>query len=180
MKPGGEEIDRTWDYIPTAQFIGAVEGYQKGKGTLKATLAEEGQKGKDPEFVYQLGWKLYSHRMYDSADARFAKVVALDSANASGKADDAILQRASICRRKEDWDGAVALSRDLLKRWPNGDLADDATIYIAYYSEKGGKKDQAITVYKEYLNRWPKGEDADFAKEQLEALQNPTLKEGGK
>ena len=109
--------------------------------------------------------------LHDYYNPPFTLIGQLD--NKSGKADDAYLDRAWCCRKKENWDCAIAHSKDCYNRWPQGEKAAEAFIYVAYYSEKGGKKDDAIAGYKEYLKKWPEGEDAEFAKEQLAELEKP-------
>lgn len=169
-------------FIRTAEFVATVDDYQKGVGTLGSMLAEEKEKSSDPAFLYKLGGRLMAWNRLDDADTRFATVVKLDPENKSGEADDALLDRAWVCRKKENWDCAVANAKDCYTRWPSGEKASEAWIYVAYYSEKGGKKDEAIAAYKEYLKKWPDGEDAEFANEQiakLEAPPAPTPGQGG-
>ncbi len=160
-------------YVPTAELITTADNYQKGVGTLGTMLAEEKAKMADPAFMYTLGGRLMAWNRLDDADMRFGAVVKLDPENKSGKADDALLDRAWAARKKENWDAAVAFAKDCYNRWPQGEKAAEAFIYIAYYSEKGGKKDDAIAAYKEYLKKWPEGEDAEFAKDQLTELEKP-------
>ena len=176
-KPGGEEIDRTLGYIKTAHFITTVEDYQKGIGTLAATMAQEKEKSKNPAFLYELGKKLYAHSRWDDADQRYAAVVSLDPDNNTGDADDAQLGRANVEGKKEDWAKAVAHCRELTKRWPLSDLAPDAISYIGWYATQGGMTRQAIAAYTEYLKRWPTGDDAGYVKEELEKLKNPAKKD---
>lgn len=172
-KPGGEEIDRTLGYIKTANFITTVDDYQKGIGTLGSMLADEKSKSKDPEFLYKLGKKLFTHSRWDDADQRYAAVVAVDPDNKSGNADDALLGRANAAGKKEDYAGAVVQCRELVKRWPKSDLLPDAITYMGWYATKGGLIEEAEAAYNDYLNRWPEGEDAEFAKEELAKLKNP-------
>ncbi len=172
-KPGGEEIDRTIGYVKTGNFISTVEGYQKGIGTLAAMKLEEKTKGKDPAFLFLLGEKFFAHSLWDAAEARFEKVIALDPDNKSGSADKAMINSASTWAKKEDYARAISCCHDLLKRWPDSHLNSDATAYVGWYATKAGKSDEAIAAYTEYLKRWPTGEDAAFAKEELEKLKNP-------
>lgn len=160
-------------FIRTGEFTSTVDDYQKGIGTLGSMLAEEKVKSSDPKFLYKLGGRLMSWNRIEEADARFASVVTLDPENKSGDADDALLDRAWACRKKENWDCAIAHSKDCYNRWPNGEKASESFIYIAYYSQKGGKNEDAIAGYKEYLKKWPEGEDAEFAKEQIAKLEAP-------
>lgn len=168
---GGKEIDRTLGFLTTADFVETVENYRKGIGTLASLLAEEPSKAKDPAFLFELGKKLYAHNRADDADTRLAAVVALDAANASGVADDALLERVSVSRKKKDWAGAVAHCRDLLSRWPSSDLADDATVTMGYYAAQGGMTEESRQAYGDYLRKWPEGEDAEFVKEELKGLE---------
>lgn len=168
--------------MPTAEFLTTADDYQKGIGTLGSMLAEEKDKASDAAFLYKLGGRLMSWNRLDDADMRFASAVKVDPENKSGKADDAQLDRAWVCRKKENWDCAVANAKDCYNRWPTGEKAPEAWIYVAYYSSKGGKKDDAIAAYKEYLKKWPTGEDVEFAKEQIAELEKPaetTTGQGG-
>jgi len=160
-------------FIRTSEFVATVDDYQKGIGTLGSMLAEEKDKSSDPVFLNKLGGRLMSWNRLDEADARFASVVKVDPENMSGEADDALLDRAWVCRKKENWDCAVANAKDCYNRWPSGEKASEAWVYVAYYSEKGGKKDDAIAAYKQYLKKWPEGEDVEFAKEQIAKLEAP-------
>lgn len=169
----GEQVDRTLGFIRPAEFMSTVDDYQKGIGTLSAMLATEKEKSTDPEFMYKLAERLLSWNRIDDADMRYAAVITVDPDNKSGKADDAYLDRAWCCRKKENWDCAVGFAKDLYNRWPTGEMADDASLYVAYYSAKGGKKAEAIAAYQEYLKKWPEGEDAEFAKEQIVELEKP-------
>lgn len=173
-KSGGEEIDRTLGYMKTDNFITTVENYEKGIGTLVAMMAQEKDKTKDPAFLYDLGKKFFTHSRWDDADQRYAAVVALDPENKSGSADKAQLGRANAEGKKENYAKAVTNCRELLKRWPQSDLAPDALTYIGWYATTGGMTDDAVAAYNEYLKRWPKGEDAEFVKEELTKLKNPT------
>lgn len=169
-------------YVPTAELVSTADDYQKGIGTLGTMLAEEKDKSTDAAWLYKLGGRLMSWNRLDEADMRFATAVKVDPDNKSGKADDALLDRAWAARKKENWDAAVAHAKDCYNRWPTGEKAPEAWIYVAYYSEKGGKKDDAIAAYKEYLKKWPQGEDVEFAKEQLAELEKPaetTTGQGG-
>jgi outer membrane protein assembly factor BamD (BamD/ComL family) len=176
-KPGGEEIDRTLGYMKTDHFISTIEDYEKGIGTLAAMLSEEKSKSKDPEFLYQLGKKLFTHSMWDDADQRYAAVVSLDRDNKSGDADDAQLGRANVAGKKKVFAQAVSECRQLVQFWPESDLAPDAIAYMGWYATQGGMTEQAIAAYTDYLYRWPKGEDAEFAKEELAKLKNPAKSE---
>jgi outer membrane protein assembly factor BamD (BamD/ComL family) len=138
-------------------------------------LAEEPVRSGDAAFLYSLGSKLFAHSRYDEADRRLARIVELDPADASGVADDATLDRASVAQRSKDWAGAVALCRDLVARWPKSDLADDATLSAAWFAANGGMKKEAISGYKEYLDRWPEGDDADFARKELRTLEGSAI-----
>ncbi len=160
-------------FIRTAEFISTVEDYQKGIGTLASMLAAEKEKANDAAFLNKLGGRLMAWNRLDDADARFAAVVKIDPENKSGEADDALLDRAWACRKKENWDCAVAHAKDCYTRWPQGEKAAEAWIYVAFYSEKGGKKEDALAAYREYLQKWPDGEDAEFAKEQIAKLEAP-------
>jgi outer membrane protein assembly factor BamD (BamD/ComL family) len=171
--PKGEQVDRTLGYVRTAEFTTTVDDYQKGIGTLGSMLASEKVKMSDPAFMYKLAERLLSWNRLDDADTRYGAVVKLDPENKSGDADDALLQQAWVCRKKENYDCAVAHAKDCYNRWPSGEMADDATIYIAYYSAKDGKKAEAIAAYNEYLKKWPEGEDVEFAKEQIAELEKP-------
>lgn len=136
-------------------------------------LAEEKDKASDAAWLHKLGGRLMAWNRLDDADMRFAAAVKADPENKSGKADDALLDRAWAARKKENWDAAVAHAKDCYNRWPTGEKASEAWIYVAYYSAKGGKKDEAIAAYKEYLKKWPEGEDVEFAKEQIAELEKP-------
>ena len=160
-------------FLTTDDFITTVEGYRKGIGTLRAMLEEEASKKSDAAYEYKLGEKLFAHSRMEDADARYLAVVALDPGNASGSADDALLARVMVSRKKKDWAGAVAQCRDLVKRWPSSDLVDDATLAMAYYSAQGGMKKEALEAYNDYIARWPDGEDVDFAREQIKELETP-------
>jgi len=159
--------------VRTDEFIATVDGYHKGVGTLKAMLAEEESKAKDAAFVYKLGEKLFAHGRTDDADARFAKVVELDPANATGHADDAMMDRASICQKNKNWDGAIAHCQDLMKRFTTSELVADAAISVAYFHENAGRKPEAIAAYKEFIARWPESGDVEFAREQIKGLETP-------
>lgn len=139
--------------MPTAEFISTVDGYHKGVGTLKSLLAAEESNAKDAAFVYKLGEKLFAHGRADDADARFSKVVELDPENAAGNSDDALMDRASICQKAKNWDGAIAHCKDLMKRYPSSDLVPDAAISVAYFHENAGQKPEAIAAYKEFITR---------------------------
>jgi outer membrane protein assembly factor BamD (BamD/ComL family) len=173
-RSGGTEIDRTLGYLKTTNFISTVDDYQKGIGTLGAMMAQEKEKAEDPAFLYLLGKKLFAHSRWDDADQRYAVVVSLDPENKSGSADKAQLGRANAEGKKENYAKAVTNCRELLKRWPQSDLAPDALSYMGWYATTGGMTDDAVAAYNEYLKRWPKGEDAEFVKEELTKLKNPT------
>jgi tetratricopeptide (TPR) repeat protein len=172
-KADGDEIDRTLGFMHTDEFITTIEGYQEGVGTLAAMLALEDKNKDDPQFLSKLADKLYAHCQFEEADARYAGVIKLDSANAAGLADDAQLQRAQVSAKLDEYPLAVAFCDALIKRWPNSDLVPDATIYAAYYSDQGGLTDDAIRIYNDYLKKWPNGADADWAKEQIKKLKSP-------
>jgi len=176
-KPGGEEVDRTFGYLPTGEFIPAIEGYEKGIGTLAAMLGEEEKKSDDPEFLTELGEKLYAHSRFEDADERYAGVIKIDSANSAGMADDAQIMRARLSAKLENYPLAIAFCEALIKRWPTSELVPDATIYTAYYSDKAGRTDDAVKTYKQYLDKWPKGEDAEWATEQIKKLTAPPAEE---
>ncbi len=169
----GEQVDRTLGFVRPAEFMSTVDDYQKGVGTLSTMLASEKEKASDPDFMYKLAERLLSWNRIDDADLRYAAVITVDPDNKSGKADDAYLDRAWCCRKKENWDCAIAHSKDCYNRWPQGEKASEAFVYVAYYSQKGGKKAEAIAAYNEYLKKWPDGEDAEFAKEQIAELEKP-------
>ena len=170
-KAGGEEIDRTLGYIPTAEFIATVDGYHKGVGTLKAMLAEEPSKSKDAAFLYDLGEKLYAHNRISDADARYAKVVEVDPKNASGDADDALMSRVSVCQRAKDWDCAIQHTKEIPTLYPESELVPDAYITLAWVYESAGKKPEALAAYKDYITRYPEGSDVQFARDQIKGLE---------
>ena len=171
-KAGGKEIDRTFGFMKTADFITTVENYAKGIGTLAAMSAAEDKHADDPAFLFELGEKYFAHSHFDAADERFAAVIKLDSSNAAGRADDAQMYRAKVYQKSEEWPLAIAFCNALLKRWPKSDRAADAMIYAAWYSAKAGKTGDAIRGYNDYLARWPNGEDAGFAREQIKKLKD--------
>ena len=176
-KSSGDEIDRTLGFLPTNEFITTIENYEKGIGTMASMLAEEDSKKDDPQFLLDLGDKLYAHCRFEDADARYAGVVKLDSTNAAGLADDAQLDRARASAKLNEYPLAVAFCEALVKRWPKSDLLPDATIYAAYYSDQAGQKEKAVKIYKEYLQKWPKGEDAEWATGQIKKLTSPPSEE---
>jgi tetratricopeptide (TPR) repeat protein len=175
-KPGGDEIDRTLGFVRTDEFITTIDNYEKGIGTLTSMLGEENQKSADPEFLFDLGKKLYAHSRFGDADARFAHAIKIDSSNTAGIAAEAQMRRAWVASKAENWSLAVAFVQALRNRWPNSELAPDAVVYAGYYSNKGGMTDQAIRNYEEYLKNWPDGEDAEWVKEQIAELKAPPEK----
>lgn len=166
----GVEIDRTYGYINTADFITTMDNYAKGIGTLDAMLAEEDAKSGDNAFLMELGKKLYAHSRFDDADVRFAAVVRTDSTNADGLAAEAQLKRGLVAYKNDDPKLGMVFCQALLDRWPGSDKRAEATIYLAWYAEKAGENAQALTSYQDYLKNWPDGEDAEFAKEQVGKL----------
>jgi len=140
-------------------------------------MAEEDSRKGDPEFLKELGEKLYAHSRFEDADARFAGVIHLDSTNAAGLAADAQMLRARASGKLENYPLAIAFCQALIKRWPDSKLVPDATIYAGYYSDQGGQPEQAVKIYKEYIEKWPKGEDAEWAAEQIEKLSAPPAEE---
>lgn len=171
MEPSGRQVDRTLGFLRTGEFIETIEGYRKGVGTLDALLAEEPSRMSDAAFAFRLGERLFAHNRLAEADERFARVVEVDPANASGDADDALIERGTIARKAKDWAKAIGHCRDLIARWPQSDLADDALVYVGWYSANAGQTKEAVSAYKEYLDRWPEGEDAEFVKGELKELE---------
>lgn len=169
----GEHVDRTLGYVRPAEFMATVDDYQKGIGTLGSMLAEEKDKSADPAFLYKLGGRLMAWNRLDEADTRFASIVTVDPDNKSGHSDDALIDRAWVCRKKENWDCAIGHAKDCYSRWPEGEKASEAWIYVAYYSQQGGKNAEAIAAYEEYLKKWPEGEDVEFAQKQIAKLKAP-------
>ena len=180
LKPGGEEIDRTLGFMKTAEFIATMEGFPKGIGTLKAMMAEEPAKSRDPVFMYRLGSRFQAHNRLDEADARFDTVVALDPENKSGLADSAFSDKAWDLGKRKDYEGAAAQCREIARRWPNGPMAADAVESVGWYASKAGKKDEAIAAYQEYLAKWPQRGDTTFVRGQIIELQKPPAPDSGK
>ncbi len=134
-------------------------------------LAEERQKMTDTKFMFKLGERLLAWNRTDEADGRFAAIDTLDPQNKNGDADDALMERSWICRKKEKWDCAVSFAQDCYKRWPEGDMASDAFVSAAWYQVKGGHKAEGLAGLKEYVQKWPKGSDAEWAQGQIADLE---------
>jgi len=168
--PSGVEIDRSLGYVGTDEFITKMDNYQNGVGTLADLMRQEAERNDDPEFMDRLGWKLYEHRKFAEADARYAKVVQMDSANAMGLASKAQMQRANMAGRDEDYALATAMVDAIRKRWPDSEETPEAVIYVGYYSKKAEKHEAARAAFEEYLETWPEGKDASYAQKQIQVI----------
>jgi hypothetical protein len=98
--------------------------------------------------------RLVGSKLSDRGDPRaheyLNRVIALDSTNTLGRADDALMAWASLARRDSSYAEAAATLEQLLSRFPDSNVGDRAFRTLASTYQSIGRTDRAVTT----LERW--------------------------
>jgi thiol-disulfide isomerase/thioredoxin len=112
MKPDGAEHDRLTGVPTVEQFKTGIADYCAGRNTLVARLAEEPERGGDPEFLLDLAGRLIGHGRHEEAVQRARRVFEATNADTSKHAPLAgFLMLQSYEALKKPWLAAAAGQR---------------------------------------------------------------------
>jgi tetratricopeptide (TPR) repeat protein len=146
LEAGGLERGRIVDALAPAELLTALGEIARGGGVLTALEAAVKAAPDDLEARYRLGnaYALAARRA--EAEAELAKVIAGDPDNARGLAAKAMSDRAAFLVAKQDGDPekAIALYRELQKKFPQAKESLRAYRAIGRELHKLGRDDEAI------------------------------------
>jgi tetratricopeptide (TPR) repeat protein len=170
LKPDGSEIDRIYGYMPAPDFINQINLYLEGRETLEDYLARLEESPADIEVNYTLAEKYEARSQHQKAASYYSKVLELDSGNQSGKADHALMNLGFSFYRQKEYQKAIEVNTEFVKRFPTSELKEDVIVYIPYFYAKWGKKEKALKLYNQYLQAYPEGENVEWVNRQMAKL----------
>lgn len=170
-RPGGEEIDRIWGYLPPTEFYNQVQLYKQGRETLEDYLARLVDEPENLEYLSMVGEKFDSRSMHDSAASYYEKIVLIDKDNEDGYAGKALASLHESQSRAKDYKAALATCMRLLQLYPDTPEADDAAAMLGYYTAKDGDTVEALKLYKGYLKMNPESENAEWVEKRIADLE---------
>lgn len=141
----GEEQDRVVGPRPPDVFLAEMKRVRAGRETVPDLLANAARRADDVDFQFLLGSKL-SDRGDARARPHLERVLALDSTNAHGRADNALLALSSLARRDSDYTSAAAALERLLRHYPGSESADLAFHGLARCYKDLGRMNDAFAV----------------------------------
>jgi len=171
-KSDGEEIDRIWGYMPPTDFYNQVQLYLQGKETLADYLTRLEDDPDNLEYLSIVGEKYASRAMFDKALETYEKIVSLDSDNSRGYGLKAMESSYDTKARNKDYDGAIAICKQIMDKFPDTENADDAEAMIAYYTAKKGDNAEALKLFRQYLKNRPEGVNAGWIKERVADMED--------
>lgn len=170
LDPSGQEMDRIVGYLRPEPFMGQIQGYLSGQGTMAALQKQVAEDSADVQLLFQLGEKHHQRGQWDQSLSLFEKVLRLDPKNQEGFSDDALSSQGDALRRMERTDEAVARFSQLSDRYPESELAEDAPLEIGYTYQMAERHEEAEMIYRDFLKNNPGHRYEDWVKGQLEKL----------
>lgn len=170
LRSDGSEIDRIYGYMPLPDFVNQIYLYLEGRETLEDYLARLEETPADVEVNYTLAEKYEARSQHQKAAFYYSKVLELDSENESGKADDALMNLGFSFYRQKEYQRAIEVNTEFVKRFPASELKEDVIVYIPYFYAKWGKKEKALKLYEQYLRAYPEGENVEWVNKQIAKL----------
>jgi tetratricopeptide (TPR) repeat protein len=155
LKPDGEEIDRLIGYLPAKEFLQVMKDYHNGVNTLDYYEAElEGDKD-NIDLVYTVASKYVDRADREKAMPHLENVMALDSKNSQGYAEQALLQMADVERKAGNMDAAIEHARHFIDDYPESQMLKEVFHNLAYYQNKAGANEDAVGTYREMVEMFP-------------------------
>lgn len=153
LDPDGRETERLVGTRGPAPLLAEMKRIRSGEGTVPNLLARVAEYGGDAGFNFVLGSKLADR--HDPRAASFLeRVLALDSADTSGRADDALLRLSRIARQDSNLALASARLERLIATYPESESADGAYAALALaYRDMGRTRRAVVTLERAVAKR---------------------------
>jgi thioredoxin-like negative regulator of GroEL len=163
----GKEIGRITGYKQAHAFVRALQTALAGREPLREAEEQAAASPEDPEAVYALGDVLLALRRYGEAREAFETVLRLDADNASGLADDALLDIGLAYVLEQDYATASSRLARFRETHPDSDRRDQALFFEGIALLGLGKRAEGTARVQEAASVT----DLDYIKLQAESLQ---------
>lgn len=155
LDPDGKEIDRHLGYLPPDKFLGVIQGYTEGKGTVTAYEKKLADDPDNVDLLMTLGMKYAESVRPDEAKKKLEKVMALDPDNAGGHGETILYTLGDVMYSSKRYDEAKAYFDKMIATFPDGKLLNAGLRRLAATEFKSGDADAAVATYQKVVDRHP-------------------------
>ena len=168
----GTEIDRVVGFLPTDEFIGTLDDYQKDIGTL-ADLLRKADTTTDRTLFYEIADKYKYRSKPDEADIWFQRVIKeghpTDSLSCESR-----LSLANMHLRAKNYDQALKMYEGVSMDLKTGMFAETADIWRAIVHRQKADTAAALAAFDDFMKKYPESEDIEYANRQIAKLKGET------
>lgn len=172
----GNEIDRVIGYAPTEEWLGMIQGYMRGEGTLDDLLGQA-ETNEDRDLFFQIAEKYKYRGMPEEAETWYGKVIDAGEPTDSVSAESR-MAIADMYRRADDHDKALAAFQAIKKDFKSmGDYAMNACVYIGLVELAKGDSTAALKTFENFVKDYPETDASEFVQGQIDMIKNPPAAE---
>ncbi|MBD3258482.1 tetratricopeptide repeat protein [candidate division GN15 bacterium] len=164
----GNEVDRLVGYAPTEDFIGILDDYTRGIGTL-AHYLDSAKSVEDRSLYFQIADKYKYRGESESAEEWYMKVVAA-SETPDSLAGQSRIALADMFRRSEEYDKALEAFASIEEDFDGTPFAADAAIYQGIVYRAMADTAMALTAFEEVAKNYPDSDYSEYALRQIGLL----------
>lgn len=164
----GSEIDRLVGYAPPQQYVGTLEGYSRGVGTL-AALRDSASKVMDRDLYFVIADKYKYRGDIDSAAAWYGKIVDAGQPTDSMSGESRVAE-ADMYRREKHYDEALKAFKGIATDFAGKPQGADASVYTGIVYLSMDDTTNAVAALRKAAARYPETDAGKYAAKQVKAL----------
>ena len=168
----GIEIDRIVGFMPTEEFLGTLDDYENGIGTLD-DLLHRADTTENRELYFEIADKYKYRGRPEEAIEWFTKVIATGKPYDS-LACESMLAQANMYLRAEKYEDALKMYKDMSKQKKTGMFAEAADVWGAIVYREQADTVKALAAFEDFLKKYPESEDIEYAQRQIDKLNGIT------
>jgi len=164
----GTEIDRLIGYAPTQEYVGTLEGYAKGIGTLTA-LRDSASKVVDRNLYFVIADRYKYRGDIDSAATWYGKIVDAGQPTDSMSGESRVAE-ADMYRREKHYDEALKAFKGIATDFDGKPQGIDASVYTGIVYLAMGDTTNAVAAYQTAADKYPASDAGKYAAKQVKTL----------
>lgn len=167
----GDEVTRLTGKMATDAFLKLLADVQAG--TIETLKQKEARLAKSPDdlaLTNEIATAYVNSNRPEKAKPLLEKIVSADSENKSGLVPGAMTQLGFIDLTAQQYEPALALFGDVVKKFPAAPESRKCEVYIGDCYQLMGETDEAVAAYKAVASKYPDTPEAADANAKLGKL----------
>lgn len=155
LNPDGSERDRRVGFLSAPEMLVRIQDMEANRNTTEHLMIATPSSSSDIAKVFEVGARLTDQARVAEATPYVDRTLELDKDNALGYADRALLVKAALERKGDNFTQAAKYTEEMVERFPESGVMDKALSDQAYYYKKSGDKEGAVNAYRRMVALHP-------------------------